>query len=41
MIAAQQKSDEENKVLRDDNNMHKRQNKDLSEQYREQARRYD
>ena len=39
--AAQVKSDQELKVLKEDNDVLKRQNGDLSEQYREQAKRYD
>lgn len=41
MIAANQKAEDELKVLKEDNDMMKRQNKDLSDQYREQAKRYD
>ena len=39
--AAQVKSDQELKVLKEDNDVLKRQNGGLSEQYREQAKRYD
>ena len=41
LIAAQQKADEEMRVLREDNDMYKRQNRDLADQYREQAKKYD
>ena len=41
LIAAQAKAEEELKVLREDNDVLKRQNADLSEQYREQAERMD
>ena len=41
LMAANEKAEEELKVLRDDKEMMQRQNKDLSDQYREQAKRYD
>ena len=41
LLAAQNKAEEELKVLKEDNAMLKRQNDSLSEQYREQARRFD
>ena len=41
LIATQHKHDEEVNVLREDNSMLKRQNADLSEQYRELARSFD
>ena len=41
LVAAQKKAEEELQVLRDDNAMLKRQNDGLSEQYRDQARRFD
>ena len=41
LIAAQSKAEEELKVLREDGTILKRQNKDLSEQYKDQAKRMD
>ena len=41
LIAAQAKAEEELKVLQEDNQLLKKQNADLSEQYRDQARRMD